>query len=104
MKTIPQEYSRKGFIYKLIERDGDYAVYQVQKVDFKTFLGFEVCIVRKHKADNEFLHVKAGDEYLPGTNEWGRLGWTVQSLGAARLKVAKLKEKKICLDSTKPQE
>lgn len=94
MKTIPQEYSRKGFIYKLIERDGDYAIYSVNLKSTMTLVCYEACLVRKHKMDNDFLNVKEGDEYLPSTGEWGRYGWTLPDLGTARIKVQHQKAKR----------
>jgi hypothetical protein len=90
VKKIPQEYSRTGFEYKLVERDGDFAIYSVMKDSFKNY---ELVLVRRYKEDNDFVKVKAGDEYLPGPSEWGSYGWTLPTLAACHSKIKTLKEK-----------
>lgn len=90
MKKIPQEYSRTGFEYKLVERDGDFAIYSVRK---NFYTSYELVKVRRYKEDNDFVKVKAGDEYLPGTSEWGSYGWTLPTLAACHSKIKTLKEK-----------
>lgn len=93
-KQIPTEFSRNNFIHTLVERDGDYAIYVVNLKSTMTVIGYEVCLVRKHKADNDFINVKEGDEYLPSTGEWGRYGWSLPDLGTSRVKIQQLKAKK----------
>ena len=81
MNTIPESYSKNGWGYKLITRDGDYAIYS-QGGD----VAYELVKVRVRKdASFTALNKDTGEsverviiagEYLPSTEEWGRYGWT----------------------------
>lgn len=94
MRRIPTTYNKDGFTHALLERSEFVAIYGKRKGD-KVY--FETVIIRKHKKDNDFTGTKAGDEYLPCTNEWGSYGWTYLLYGQAKEKMSKIileKEKK----------
>lgn len=100
MRTIPISYNKDGFNHLLMHRDGDVAIYEKRKNHIDPtpdFVRYEVVIIRKYTRDNDFHHVKVGDEYLPCTNDWGRYGWTYVTLQEAKEKMSKIileKEKK----------
>lgn len=87
MKTIPQTYNKDGYTHTLLERNDVVAIYSKLKGDV---LYFETVIIRKRKQDNDFAGTKAGDEYIPGTNEWGSYGWTYLTYGQAKEKMSKI--------------
>jgi hypothetical protein len=96
MKKIPTTYNKDGFNHELLEREGNVAIYEQRKSTHSSGY-YEVVVIRKRKADNDFAGTKAGDEYLPCTNEWGIYGWTYLTLEKAREKMSKIileKEKK----------
>lgn len=76
MKTIPKTFKRSCFTYTRLYQEADVAVYQQNLIGSDKVTLYEVCIVRTRASDNEFTGTKAGDEYLPSPEEWGRYGWT----------------------------
>lgn len=74
-KTIPTAYSKNGWNYRLLLREGDYAIYGQGGTS-----AYELVHVRSRGASSyvaagKAVTIEAG-EYLPNTNEWGRHGWT----------------------------
>lgn len=92
MKTIPQEFNKYGYRYTLVTRLGEVAIYSQEKESHRNF---EVMIIRKRKADNDFAGTKAGDEYMPSPEEWGVYGWTLTTYEEAIQKVRSLSGKEM---------
>lgn len=92
MKTIPQEFNKYGYRYILVTRLGEVAIYSQEKESHRNF---EVMIIRKRKADNDFTGTKAGDEYMPSPEEWGVYGWTLTTYEEAIQKVRSLSGKEV---------
>ena len=90
MKTIPQSYVKYHDTHDLVERDGDYVIYRRWREGQKKVC-WEMMIVQHAKRTG--FGVEEGDEYLPSSSTWGRLGWTCWSLEEARKKIEVLKAK-----------
>jgi hypothetical protein len=71
MKTLPQEWTRKGYVSRIIQRQKDVVLIQLGKAEC-----FEVCVVRRHQGRTlpDGGTIEPG-EYLPSDEEFGRLGW-----------------------------
>ena len=74
----------------LADREAGVAIYELTHKGSGKVNNYEVVIIRQHKADNDFIKVKAGDEYLPSTSEWGQYGWTFPTLELANYKAKHL--------------
>lgn len=74
MKTLPNEFKKRGITYKLLKSTPKVAMYHVTTQG--NFQCYEVMVIRHYAKDNAFTGVKAGDIQLPSTSEWGQYGWT----------------------------
>lgn len=77
MQKIPSSYRLNGFDYDLVKRTDHVALYHQHECGYG--IGYEVVTIRKHKKDKYIMGKmigKEGDEYLPGTSEWGSYGWS----------------------------
>ncbi len=80
---------QKGFLFKQIERRGEFALYQKTKGEI---LNFEVIIIRNQE-EYEIGGVKIeACEHFPNAREFGVLGWSFQSLESAQNKFKELNE------------
>lgn len=98
-RTIPETFSKNGWNYTLIHRDGDYAIYK------QGGCAFEVHVIRKTTKDYTYpvdknhpekapTTVLAGSEYLPSNEDWGQYGWTLINKEDAFNKIIELKRAK----------
>lgn len=94
MRDIPKQYNKDGFTHTLHSKCGNVAIYEQRKGNF---VRYEVVILRQHKKDNDFVGTKAGDWYLPSTNEWGSYGWTYITLEQAQEKAKEMTKKVLAL-------
>lgn len=81
MKILGSQFNRQGFIYELVARDGDIAVYSqrsksIGTKDLGKVVGYEVFKVQSH--DGLFIHGVwiEPSEYIPSNAEWGQKGWS----------------------------
>jgi len=89
MKTIPRTFSKKGFTYKQIKRDGMKAIFEQSKKGQKD-VSYEVVKITKHNGyELGGQKIPPGEAY-PGTSQWGISGWTFQDLKSAEGKYKKL--------------
>lgn len=84
MKTIPETYRRRTFEYKLIEREGSWAIYSQRHLENEEPTNFELCRVRYRDAHQTPRFAVEAGEYLPSDGEWGRHGFTFWTLREAR--------------------
>ncbi len=92
MNTIPDHFTKNGYHYRLIERTAVGAIYSQSTVENLPPNGkacaYEVVRVRVRKERQTSAKMGGfsfpGGEYLPGSNEWGRHGWTFDSLAKAQ--------------------
>jgi hypothetical protein len=89
MKTIPKTFSKKGFTYKQIKRDGMKAIFEQSKKGQKS-VSFEVVKITKHNGyELGGQKIPPGEAY-PGTSQWGNSGWTFQDLKSAEAKYKRI--------------
>jgi hypothetical protein len=90
--TIPERFRKNGWNYKLLARTAKGCLYsQSRHPDLPPngkAAAYEVMRIRHRKAKTflragQSFAVEAG-EYLPGSAEWGRHGWTFVSLADAQ--------------------
>ncbi len=92
MNTIPERFTKSGYHYRLLERTAVGAIYSQSTVPDLPPNGkacaYEVVRVRIRKERTATAKMGAfnfpAGEYLPGSNEWGRQGWTFETLAKAR--------------------
>lgn len=90
MKTIPKMFSKKGFNYKQVKREGMKAIFEQSKKG-QDGISFEVVKINKHNGyELGGQKIPAGEAY-PGTSQWGIAGWTYQNIKDAEVKYKKLK-------------
>ena len=74
-KPIKTEFTRKGFTFSLVKREGNKAIFSQKKG--KKFLAYEVVIIRRH--DGYTLagtYIEPAETY-PCDSEWGIFGFTL---------------------------
>lgn len=89
MKILDTEILFKNFIYRQVKREGQFAIYsQAFKNKPDKIIAYEVIIIQKHNG-YELAGVKYPPaEFYPGTNQWGKAGWTISGLGDKNLEKA----------------
>lgn len=103
MTPLPEQYRKNSYDFKLVERNGDVAIYEQREPLDNRFLCYEVFIVQKQKAsvlpNGMQIHEK---EVSPSASQWGTLGYSCWTLDAAKEKAVILSEKisRIALNSS----
>lgn len=90
IKSIPDSYCRNIYGYSKVTRQDNVVIYRQTSRESGQIIGYEVCLIRNRSADNELTGAKAGDEYLPGPEDWGKYGWTCLNLESAMERFNKL--------------
>jgi hypothetical protein len=91
MKILEKNFERKIFNYEQLYRKGNLAIY-AQKNKETGSATYEVIIIKSHNG-YEIGGVKIEpSEVYPGDSQWGILGWTCQTMEAAKNKINKLEE------------
>ena len=89
MKTIPKTFSKKGFNYMQIKREGMKAIFKQSKKGHEG-VSYEVVKISKHNGyELGGQKIPAGEAY-PGTSQWGIAGWTCRDLKSAERKFKSL--------------
>ncbi len=84
MKQIKKEFTRQGYVHKLMERSRWCVIYVVKdKIGCRHH--YEVLHVLRHAKTQttKFGTTVEGDEYLPSQSRWGEQAWTVMRLNDA---------------------
>ena len=89
MKILPKQFTKKGFTYKQLKRDGDKAIFEQSKKGQEGVTYETVKIGRHNGYELGGMHIPAGESY-PSTSQWGNAGWTFQNLQAAEAKFKKI--------------
>lgn len=84
MNTIPTEYTRRTFAYRLVERVGKWAIYSQRHTSQEEPRWWELCRIRTREARQTPKFAVQAGEFLPSDGEWGRQGWTFLTLADAR--------------------
>ena len=91
MKILEKTFDRKVFNYEQLYRKDNLAIYS-QKHKDTGFTTYETIIIKSHNG-YEIGGVKIEpSEVYPSDSQWGILGWTCQTLDAAKNKIKKLEE------------
>lgn len=76
MKILPKEFTKTGFSYKQLRREGNVALYEQRGLSGG--IGYEVILISSHKG----YSVGEGGSYIepaetyPSSSLWGQKGWT----------------------------
>jgi hypothetical protein len=91
MKKLEDIIRKKGFIYTLVKRSGNVAIYEQQMEGITNpQTHYEVVVISRHngiKIANNYL---PPSELYPSSSQWGNTGWTYQSKNEAESKFATL--------------
>jgi hypothetical protein len=88
-KPLRTSFRSKGFDYVQKVRIGDVALFEQSKPGLSR-TWFEVVLVQRH-GDYEIGGAKVeAAETMPGSSQWGRLGWTYRDPKEARSRFDKL--------------
>ena len=97
MKTLSITNRIDGFEFKLINREGDAALFEKFKPGITTRL-FEVVIVQRSadhigpRGDLILAH-----EHMPSSEQWGTHGWSYSNLDDAMRKFSALRDQQLSL-------
>lgn len=81
-KVIPLQFSKKGFEYKQLKREGMKAIYE-QTRQHSEFKNYEVVRLGKHNGYHMGGAYISPSETYPGSSLWGIMGWTCTDLDKA---------------------
>jgi hypothetical protein len=82
-KPIPVSFTKKGFTYNLLKREGNKAIYQQTRKD-TSLNNYEVVKIGKHNGYTMGgVYIEPSETY-PGSSLWGIMGWTCTSLEDAQ--------------------
>lgn len=73
MIPLPISFSKDRFSFHQLQRKGQVALLEKSKGRYK---GWEVVVVRQRNGFGCGEQQIPAREWMPGSNEWGRLGWT----------------------------
>lgn len=74
-KELPKLFSIKGFNYKQIHRDYEWAIYERHRIG-SDHPHYEVIRIRKHNGYSVGDGHIEPSEYYPSSEEWGTYGFT----------------------------
>jgi hypothetical protein len=95
MKILPATFRSDDFDFVQLRREGDIAIFVKQKPPFK-FKSYEVVIIQKRDAyawPNGAT--TPAHEAMPSSRDWGKYGWSYQTLGRCRIAPQKPSRKAI---------
>ena len=89
-KPIPETFTKKGFVYKQIKRQGDVAIFEQTRKD-STNSRYEVVKIGRHNGYTMGGSYIEPSETYPGSSLWGIMGWTCTDLDTANSRFDSLK-------------
>lgn len=98
MKNIPVKFTKYGDTFKLLECRYFPLISEAVAIYSRTNNNrtqYEVMYIREYQQDYDMCNVKRGDLRFPTSNEWGRYGWTYNTVEEAINKL-----NKICLEKS----
>ena len=92
MKILPTTFRSDGFDFEQLAREGDIAIFVKQKLPLR-FKSYEVVIIQKRDAYTwPNGQTTPAHEAMPSSRDWGKYGWTYQTLEDAELRFKSLAE------------
>lgn len=85
MNTLSHSFTHGGFVFRLIQRSGDVALFGKRKAHHARDT-FEVVIIQKHPAETICGRIYPARESMPPSETWGTFGWTCTELQDAKRK------------------
>ena len=85
MKTLPSNFTRDGFLFRQLAREGDVALFEKSKPGHSR-PGYEVVIVQRHPPQTIHGRDYPERESMPASESWGVLGWSYSDLNPAKTK------------------
>lgn len=82
-KVIPTNFTKKGFTYNQIKREGDKAIFK-QTREGSEMCNYEVVRIGKHNGYTMGGVFIEPSETYPGSSLWGIMGWTCTNLEDAQ--------------------
>lgn len=92
MKPLPNTYSKNGFHYELVVRDGPYAIFKQRLRPGAGCLAYEVIKIKCLKEAVMFGRTIEAHEVGPSNEDFGKSGWTYPTLARAKEKFRQLIE------------
>lgn len=91
MITLPQQYKvkgQRGFVYNLLNREGDIALSEQFDVELNEVVGYEVFAIQKYpdRMSPDGKTFIAAKEAPPRSELWGSHGFTVSTLEKATIR------------------
>lgn len=88
MNVIPEQFSKDGYAYKLVERTPFAGIWEqrLPEGSLAEFTAWEVVRIKRCKKDKIMpsgAKVSLGDEIYPATSRWGKDGWTFRDIEKA---------------------
>jgi len=100
VKTLPEQFFKKGSFYQQVKRTGDIAIFSQAYSAVSPKIGFDVVRVQKYasnrfRAKNSQLLCKEWDfiETYPVSEQWGQQAFSFDNFDAAIKKYDALQEK-----------
>lgn len=75
MKTLPDTFTAKGFIHRLLKRAGNIAIFERFKTN-PDKAHFEVIRIQTHDGRSIAGKFFPASEFYPSTSQWGTHGFT----------------------------
>jgi hypothetical protein len=86
MKILPATFRSDDFDFVQLRREGDIAIFVKQKPPFR-FKSYEVVIIQKRDAYTwPNGATTPAHEAMPSSRDWGKYGWTYQTLEDCELR------------------
>ncbi len=85
MRILPTTFGSDDFQFQQLEREGDIALFVKQKPPL-TFKSYEVVIVQKRDQVTWRNGLTTPTQTPPSSRDWGKYGWTFQTLEDAELR------------------
>ena len=93
-RPLGTTYSKNGYHYKQVIRDGDIAIFRQQSRSGVGCLAYEVIRIRVKPEIEIMGKVTPEREVAPANEEWGLMGWTYPTLERAKAKMRELTDKR----------
>lgn len=93
MQALGNTFRKNGYLFRLMQRIGDIAIYEQLEPSDNRVVAIEVFEVIKVKEQNIFGKDIPGHEICPSNEQWGSKGFTVRNFSRAMEKVGILQDK-----------
>ena len=94
MKKIKEQFTKCGFNYKQIKREGDLAIFEQSK-SYRSYARYEVVRLGRHDGyERQGSYIEPAETY-PGSSLWGIRGWTYHTLDKALEKFTEIKHRSV---------